>query len=123
VNNAQDLSRSNNQLLAALSRETLALFEQDLKHVSLAQGVVCYEAGDRIDRVYFPISGMISLLVAGHNGEIVETGVIGREGAAGLQSGLGERRSYNRGEHPNSRTICRHLRRALPAGGEQQRTA
>jgi CRP-like cAMP-binding protein len=67
-----------------------------LKQVSLSQGIVCYGAGDRIDRVYFPISGMISLLVAGRNGEIVETGIIGREGAAGLQSALGERRSYNR---------------------------
>jgi CRP-like cAMP-binding protein len=96
VNNALDLSRSDNQLLAALPRETLALFGQDLKHVSLALGILCYEAGDLIDRVYFPISGMISLLVGGRDGKIVETGVIGREGAAGLQSGLGERRSYSR---------------------------
>jgi CRP-like cAMP-binding protein len=67
-----------------------------LKQVSLAQRIVCYEPGDRIDRVYFPISGMISLLVAWRNGDIVETGVVGREGAFGLQSGLGERQSYNR---------------------------
>jgi CRP-like cAMP-binding protein len=39
---------------------------------------------------------MISLLVEGRDGEIVETGVIGRDGATGLQSGLGERRSYSR---------------------------
>jgi len=96
VNNAPELGRPDNRLLAALPRETLASFGQDLKQVSLSQGTVCYEAGDRIDRVYFPISGMISLFVAGRNGEIVETGIIGREGAAGLQSALGERRSYNR---------------------------
>lgn len=65
-------------------------------HVSLSQGVVCYEAGDRIDRVYFPISGMISPLVEGRDGEAIEAGVIGREGEAGLQSGLGERNSYTR---------------------------
>jgi CRP-like cAMP-binding protein len=96
VNNAPELGRPDNRLLATLPRETLASFGQDLKQVSLSQGIVCYGAGDRIDRVYFPISGMISLLVAGRNGEIVETGIIGREGAAGLQSALGERRSYNR---------------------------
>ena len=96
MNNAPDLSRSDNQLLAALPRETLALFGQDLKQVSLSPGIVCYEAGDLIDRVYFPISGMISLIVPGRDGEIVETGIVGREGAAGLHSGLGERRSYNR---------------------------
>ena len=96
VTNAPDLGRSDNRLLAALPRETFALFGQDLKQVSLSQGIVCYDPGDRIDRVYFPISGMISLLVAGRNGDLVETGIVGREGAAGLHSGLGERRSYNR---------------------------
>jgi CRP-like cAMP-binding protein len=96
VNNASDLEGSENRLLAAFPREILAFFGQNLKHVSLSQGVVCYEAGDRIDRVYFPISGMISLVIAGRKGEFVETGIIGREGAAGLHSGLGERRSYNR---------------------------
>jgi CRP-like cAMP-binding protein len=94
VTNAPDLSRLDNQLLAALPRETLALFAQDLKHVSLSQGIVCYEAGDRIDSVYFPVSGMISLLIAGRNGEISEAGVIGREGAVGIQSGFGARCSY-----------------------------
>lgn len=96
MTNASDVGSSDNRLLAALPRQTLALFGQDLKQVSLSQGIVCYEPGDRIDRVYFPISGMISLLVAGRYGETVETGIIGREGAAGLQSGLGERQSYNR---------------------------
>jgi CRP-like cAMP-binding protein len=96
VNNARELGRPDNRLLAALPCQTLASFGQDLKQVSLSQGTVCYEPGDRIDRVYFPISGMISLLVTGSNGEIVETGIIGREGAAGLQSALGERRSYIR---------------------------
>ena len=96
MTNAPDLSRSDNRLLAALPRETLALFGQDLKQVLLSPGAVCYEAGDRIDRVYFPISGMISLLVVGRNGQTIETGIVGREGGAGLQSGLGERRSFNR---------------------------
>jgi CRP-like cAMP-binding protein len=89
-------ARIGNQLLAALPRETFALFGQNLKYVSLSQGIVCYEAGDRIDRVYFPISGMISLLVTGRDGETIQTGVIGREGGAGLQSGLGERNTYTR---------------------------
>lgn len=96
MTNAPDLGSSDNRLLAALPRETLALFGQDLKQVSLSQGIVCYGAGGRIDRVYFPINGMISLLVAGRNGDTVETGIVGREGAAGLHSGLGERWSYHR---------------------------
>jgi CRP-like cAMP-binding protein len=97
VTEAPDLGRwSNNRLLKASPRETLALLRPDLREVSLSQGIVCYEAGGHIDRVYFPITGMISLLVAGGDGEIVGTAVIGREGAAGLQSGLGQDRSYSR---------------------------
>jgi CRP-like cAMP-binding protein len=37
---------------------------------------------------------MISLFVTTGDGEMIETGTIGREGAAGLQSGFGLRKSY-----------------------------
>jgi CRP-like cAMP-binding protein len=96
VSKAPDLGRrGNNRLLEALPRETLGLLGQDLRQVWL-DPIVCYEAGDPIDHVYFPITGMISLFVAGSKGEIVGTAVIGREGAAGLQSGLGQHRSHSR---------------------------
>ena len=39
---------------------------------------------------------MISLLIATKDGNVVEAGTIGRGGAFGLQSALGERRSYTR---------------------------
>jgi hypothetical protein len=49
VTNAPDLSRSDNRLLAALPLQTLALFGQDLKQVSLSQGIV----------VTRPVTGLI----------------------------------------------------------------
>jgi CRP-like cAMP-binding protein len=88
--------RHGNRLLAALPHETRAVLERDLKPVSLPQGFVCYDPGDRIDQVYFPLTGMVSLLVPTGGGDMVEATTIGREGAAGLQSGLGERRSFTR---------------------------
>ena len=88
------VGRWSNRLLRTLPREPLALLEQDLRQVSLTQGRVCFEAGKAIDQVYFPLTGMISLLVATGDGEMVETGTIGCEGAAGLQCGLGESYSY-----------------------------
>lgn len=91
-----ELDRWGNRLLAALPSETLALLERDLKQVTLTQGAVCFEPGDSIDQIYFPSSGMISLLVTTGNGDMVETSTIGREGALGLQSGLGERQSFTR---------------------------
>jgi CRP-like cAMP-binding protein len=65
-----------------------------MRQVSLQRGTVCFEAGQLIDRVYFPLTGMISLFVTTGDGEMIETGTIGREGAAGLQSGFGERKSH-----------------------------
>jgi CRP-like cAMP-binding protein len=64
MNSAPDLGRWGNRLLAALPRETLAMLERDLTQVSLSQGVVCFDVGDQNDRVYFPATGMISLLIA-----------------------------------------------------------
>ena len=96
MNSAPNLGRWGNRLLATLPRETLAMLERDLTQVSLRQGVVCFDVGDQIDRVYFPSTGMISLLIATKDGNVVEAGAIGRGGAAGLQSALGERRSFTR---------------------------
>jgi CRP-like cAMP-binding protein len=96
LTNAPESGRWSNRLLAALPQETLAILERDFKEVALAQGAVCFEAGDLIDQIYFPQSGMISLLVTTGAGEMVEAATIGREGAAGMQSALGERRSFTR---------------------------
>jgi CRP-like cAMP-binding protein len=85
-----------NRLLATLSRQTLALLERDLKEISAPQGAVLLEPGDVIDRIYFPQSGMISLLIVTSDGDMIETSTVGREGAVGLHRGLGERRSFTR---------------------------
>jgi CRP-like cAMP-binding protein len=87
---------SGNRLLAALPEDVLTLLEPDLKQVVLPQGTVCFGPGDPIDQVYFPHTGMISLLVATGDGDLVETSSIGCEGAAGLQCGLGRRISFTR---------------------------
>jgi CRP-like cAMP-binding protein len=93
----QTLTRATgNRLLAALPGDAFALLEPDLRQVSLPHGVVCYEAGAPIDEVYFPQTGMISLLVSTSDGEVVETSSIGHEGAVGLQCGLGPRVSLTR---------------------------
>jgi len=87
-------ARRSNRLLSALPSKALELLRQDMRQVSLQRGMVCFEAGQVINRVYFPLTGMISLFVVTGDGEMIETGTIGREGAAGLQSGFGERKSY-----------------------------
>jgi CRP-like cAMP-binding protein len=93
---APEAGRYDNYILAALPRKTLAMLERDLKEVSLPLGVVCFEPGDMIDQIYFPATGMISLLVAAGNGAMVEATMIGREGAVGLQRAIGIRKSFTR---------------------------
>jgi len=93
----QSLTRATaNRLLAALPGDAFALLEPDLRQVSLPHGVVCYEAGSPIDQVYFPQTGMISLLVSTSDGNVVETSSVGHDGAVGLQCGFGQRVSLTR---------------------------
>ena len=76
--------------------EVYALLERDLRQVTLAQGTVILKPGGPVDQVYFPQSGMISLLIVTTDGGTIEAATVGREGALGLHRGLGERRSFTR---------------------------
>lgn len=78
-----------NKLLAALSRRNYALLKPHLKTVCLEQGTVLCEAGDEVDHVHFPLSGMISLVVVLRDGKGLETAAVGREGVCGAMSGFG----------------------------------
>ena len=48
--------------------------------VELRSAEVLYEPGDALTHVYFPLSGMVSLVAVMHDGRAVETMTIGREG-------------------------------------------
>jgi CRP-like cAMP-binding protein len=85
-----------NRLLAALAPADLALLTPHLKDITLEQGAILQEQGDRIDQVYFAHEGMISLLAVMQQGEAIETATVGREGAVGSLAGLGPRRSNTR---------------------------
>jgi CRP-like cAMP-binding protein len=85
-----------NRLLASLPPPTFAILERGLKQVSLPQGQIIYEPGAPVDTIYFPQSGLISLLVVTLDGTIVEATTVGREGAVGLHGALGRRLSFTR---------------------------
>jgi CRP-like cAMP-binding protein len=85
-----------NRLLAALAPEDFALLEPDLELIELTRGQVLYEAGDVMRHIYFPHEAIISLVNLMEDGSIVEVGVFGREGAAGLYGALDARESFGR---------------------------
>jgi CRP-like cAMP-binding protein len=85
-----------NKLLSALPRNQLDLLAPHLSTKELAQGLVLLEAGEESDRVYFPHSGMISLLAVMSDGKGIEVATVGREGVVGAMAGLGLYRSLVR---------------------------
>jgi CRP-like cAMP-binding protein len=88
--------QSENQLLTALSASDHSLLRPHLKEVRIEQGSVLQDHGERIQYVYFPLSGMISLLTVMQDGKAVETAVVGREGMLGAQCGFGIWHAYSR---------------------------
>jgi hypothetical protein len=68
-----------------------------LRLVELSHGDVLVETGGTVRRVYFPHSGIISLVVELVAGDLVETATVGRDGVIGATSALDGRISYNKG--------------------------
>ncbi|MDO9335153.1 MAG: Crp/Fnr family transcriptional regulator [Caulobacter sp.] len=78
-----------NSLLKSLSSPDLERLAPHLSRVERRSGVVLYEPEDAVDWVYFPESGLVSIISVMLSGEGVESGVIGREGGIGFVEAAG----------------------------------
>jgi CRP-like cAMP-binding protein len=58
----------------------------ELEHVVCQRGDVLLDADSSLDYVFFPDSGVISVVAVYANGDIIEMATIGREGCSGLQA-------------------------------------
>jgi CRP-like cAMP-binding protein len=85
---------SSNRVLASLAAADLDLLLPHLRSVELPQEMVLFEAGDAINRVFFPHSGIVSLVVELASGETIEAAMIGREGVVGGLSALNSKILY-----------------------------
>lgn len=85
-----------NRLLAALPRKDFDQLRLKLKQVPLNFTTVLYEPGEIIRKIYFPISGVVSLLSDAGQRSTLEVGLVGREGIVGLPIFLGVKRSQTR---------------------------
>ena len=88
--------QSPNRLLASLHPADFELLRSHLRSVKLIQETVLFEAGDPIDCVYFPHSGIISLVVDLKAGQAIEAAMIGRDSMFGASSALDGQVSLNR---------------------------
>ena len=78
-----------NQLLAALPAAELARLSPHLETTSLPLGAVIYESGGEQPHVYFPASGIVSLLYVMGDGAAAEIAVVGSEGMVGISLFMG----------------------------------
>lgn len=89
------MPHASNFLLGHLAPATLARLAPHLSVVELVAGEVLAEPHDRIQRVYFPHSGIISCIVELLDGSTIETGMIGNDGVFGASQALDDKVSLN----------------------------
>lgn len=78
-----------NQLLAALPERELRTITPYLQPVQLGRSAELETPNEAIEFVYFPTSGVASIVAVDESGESVDTAMIGREGMTGLAVFLG----------------------------------
>ena len=85
-----------NRFLATLPPHEFALLAPHLRTIPLERGVMLQDVGEEIEHVYFPHTGMVSLVAVMQSGATVETTAIGRWGVIGASAGLGARSAVAR---------------------------
>jgi CRP-like cAMP-binding protein len=78
-----------NRLLLALSSRNLKQVMPELEHVRCPREQVLMDADSSLDHIYFPDSGVISVLAVYADGNVIEMASIGREGCTGMQAVFG----------------------------------
>ena len=85
-----------NRLLLALPRREFDRLKPVLEHVQCNREDVLVDADSSLEHVYFPDSGVISIVAVYPDGSIIEMATIGREGATGFQAAFGAKMSSAR---------------------------
>src|ERR1700686_4761335 len=85
-----------NRLLATLPRDEYKRLLPNLEKVSLPLRDILYEANGPIPHVFFPLNGVVSLVIIVKGGISLEVGTIGNEGMVGTPIFLGSESSPTR---------------------------
>lgn len=86
----------NNLWIASLDAADRRRLEPHLREKAFAQGQMLYDAGEAVDEVWFPTSGVVSLMTVLSDDHMVETAAIGREGLVGVTCGPMNARAASR---------------------------
>jgi len=87
---------TSNRLLLALPPRNLKQLAPELEFVRCEGDQILLDVDASIDHVFFPNSGVISVVAVYADGNVIEMATIGREGCAGVQAFFGARQSSAR---------------------------
>jgi len=78
-----------NRLLRALPPSNLKRLMPELEHIRCQREQILMDADSTLDHVFFPNSGVISVVAVYEDGRIIEMATIGREGCSAIQAVFG----------------------------------
>ena len=91
------MSQSPNRILNALPQNIFAAFEPHLRPIDLVFGQVVAEPDQPVGHVYFPTTGVVSLVVAMKVGDMIETAMVGRDGVVNATTAMDGKISLHKG--------------------------
>jgi CRP-like cAMP-binding protein len=109
-----------NKLLATLPAAEQQHLQPDLEWVEMSPGATLYDAGTVPQYVYFPSTGIVSLVCSMQDGGSAELAMVGNEGVVGVSAFMGGGCALSRavvhgaghGLRMPARAIARHARRS-----------
>jgi CRP-like cAMP-binding protein len=82
-----------NRLLLALPSRNLKRLMPELEQIRCQRGRVLLDADSSLDHVFFPDSGVVSVVAVYADGNVIEMATIDREGCTGVQAVFGAKSS------------------------------
>ncbi|SFF26739.1 Crp/Fnr family transcriptional regulator [Nitrosomonas sp. Nm166] len=80
-----------NHILRALRQAEFELLEPHLELITMSRAEILFEANDKLQYIYFPVTATASLLCCLEDGTSVEVAMVGNEGILGVSALLGGR--------------------------------
>jgi CRP-like cAMP-binding protein len=82
-----------NRLLLALPARNLKRLMPELEQIRCQRAQILMDADSALDHVFFPDSGVVSVVAVYANGSVIEMATVGREGFTDVQAIFGAKRS------------------------------
>ncbi len=82
------MPQTQNLFLGSLAPAITEQLLPHLKQFEMRRGEILFQAGDEIKQVYFPHNGAVSLVVEMHDGQMIESAMIGRDSIVGGSAAL-----------------------------------